>query len=69
MQVVLGLAQSLHDLWINVVLNVSLCRIVQFLPLVSISVLLALPHLGALLGRHFKDSWVKRLNDWVAHPG
>ena len=44
LDVVLGLSQSLCDLWVDVVLGTALRRLVQVLALVRISVLLALPH-------------------------
>ena len=40
----LGLSQSLGDLWVDVVLGAALRRLVQVLALVRVSVLLALPH-------------------------
>lgn len=65
-QVILGLAETLSDLRIDVVLRLSLSRIVELLALVGIPVLLALPHEGRLLGRHFEHGWVKRLDHGVA---
>ena len=44
LDVVLGLSQSLCDLWVDVVLGAALRRLVQVLALVRVSVLLALPH-------------------------
>lgn len=65
-QVVLGLTQSLHDLGVHIVLCVSLGRVIELLPLVGISILLALPHEGRFLGGDLEDLWVERLNDRVA---
>lgn len=69
MEVVLRLTESLHDLGVDVVLGASLRRVVELLSLVSISVLLALPHVGDFLGGDLKDGWVKGFDDGVACGG
>ena len=43
-----------------------MCRVVQLSSLVSISILLALPHERGLFGGDLEYLWVKRLDDRVA---
>jgi len=61
-----GFTQLLHDLSVDVVLHSSLSCVVEVLALVSVAILLALPHQGLLLGSDFKDRWVKSFKHRVA---
>ena len=65
----LGLTQALHDLGVDVVLRAARRGHVQVSSLALVAVLLALPHKRLLLGGHFKNGWVQRLNDRVASLG
>ena len=65
LDVVLGFAQLLGNLGVNVVLCVPLSSRVEVLSLVGVSVLLARPHHGVLLSGDLEDGWVEGLNHWV----
>ena len=67
--VVLGLAQSFHDLGVDVVLCATGRGHVEVSPLAFVAVLLARPHKRLLLGGHFENGGVQRLNDRVANLG
>ena len=65
----LCLAQALHDLGVDVVLRAARRGHVEVSSLALIAVLLALPHKRLLLGGHFENGRVQRLNDRVALLG
>ena len=63
----LSFTQLLHDLSVDIVLHSSLSCVVEVLALVSVAILLALPHQGLLLGSDFKHRWVKSFENGVSH--